>query len=125
GPGCYYGPSKSVHRDHRVAVTPLAVDAQTRQRGRLLTPRMLSQHSGIPHLAVQDFQRAVEHDVVVGRIQKHEACGPDRFGRGFQPAHDVSADDVRALLEAESVQVLPQDSKTARLLINEGDPGRP
>src|SRR5579872_4786557 len=38
--------------------------------------------------------------------------------------HDVAAHDVGPLLEAEGVQVLAQDSKTARLLVDERHAGR-
>src|SRR5207237_9589765 len=112
-------PSASVHRDHRVAVAALPIDGQAGQRWRLLTPRMLGQHYRFDGLTDERLQRAGQHDIVIGRIEKDKAGGPDRFGRRLQPAHDVSADDMRALLEAERVEVLPHDSKTARLLIDE------
>ena len=85
---------------------------------------MLRHHEGIGQRAVEHSQRAVEDDVVVvGRIKKDEACLPEVGGGAFEPADDVTTHDVGPLLQLEGVQVLAQDSKTARLPVDERDLG--
>ena len=82
---------------------------------------MLGEHGGGRGcLAVEDLQRAIEHDVVIGRIQEDEIGRAHGVGGCLKPPHHVTSDQAGAFLEAEGVQVLAQDSKTARLLVHEG-----
>ena len=111
-------------RDEGVAVTALPVDAQPRQVRQRPASRVFGEDRCSGHLAIQDLQRPIENDIVVGRVEENEVGGFDGVWGGVEPAHDVSADKMCAFLEAERVQVLAQDSKTAGLLVHEGDPRR-
>src|SRR5260370_21156668 len=76
-----------------------------------------------PHM-IEHKQSAIEDDVLIRRIEEHESGAPDLVGRALEPADDVATDDARSLFQLEGVQVLAQDSKTARPLVHERDLAR-
>ena len=108
-------------RNHRVAVTALPVQLQTRQGRHLLASRMFGEHGRLAGLPVENHEGPVEHDVVVRRVEEDEVGGTHGVRGCLEPPHHVTADKPGAFLEAERVQVLAQDSKTARLLVHERD----
>jgi len=86
----------------------------------LLAPGVFCHHSGLFNAAVEHLQRVVEHHIVIRRVEEYDTGALHCVGRCLQPAHDVSADDARAIFEAEYVQVLAQDSKPTGLMVHEG-----
>src|SRR5712691_2111140 len=122
--GC--GPSaRPKHRDECVAVASLPVDSETCKLRQRLAFGVLGEDGGGRGRAVQLLQRAVQDHVVIGRVEEHEIGRGEEGGLRLEPMDDVTPNYLRSLLESEGVQVLPQDSKTARLLIHERDVRRP
>src|SRR5947209_1766128 len=115
--------SNSKDCDHRVAVAALAVELEPGQRWQGLTPRVLGHDGGIGQRSVQRRQGAIQDNVLIWRIEEYETGASHRVGRALEPADNVATDDVRSILQLEGVQVLAQDSKTARLPVHERDLG--
>ena len=84
---------------------------------------MLDEHNRVGNLPIDDLEGAIEHCILVWRVQEHDAGLLDLVRGRLEPAHDVSTDDSSAGLEIEGFQVLAQDSKTTRLAVHERDSG--